>query len=291
MIISLYVLILTSISCSLLGVFLILRKISMLTDAISHTVLLGIVIAYFFVRDLSSPFLIVGAASTGLLTVILVELLGKSKLAKYEDAIGIIFPVLFSIAVILISRYFSSVHLDIDIVLLGEVVFASLIKTTVFGIEVHKAILHGAIMLFIILTFIIVFYKELKTSTFEPDYAALLGIQTGFIFYSLMTLTSFTSVVSFNNVGGILVISFFIAPAATALILSKRLHHALILSAIISVFNCAIAYLLAVHFNASMSGMCAFINTITYLSVLIFTKLYKEKKVERAKYDKRSSNI
>lgn len=291
MIISLYVLILTSISCSLLGVFLILRKISMLTDAISHTVLLGIVIAYFFVRDLSSPFLIVGAASTGLLTVILVELLGKSKLAKYEDAIGIIFPVLFSIAVILISRYFSSVHLDIDIVLLGEVVFASLIKTTVFGIEVHKAILHGAIMLFIILTFIIVFYKELKTSTFEPDYAALLGIPTGFIFYSLMTLTSFTSVVSFNNVGGILVISFFIAPAATALILSKRLHHALILSAIISVFNCTIAYLLAVHFNASMSGMCAFINIITYLSVLIFTKLYKEKKVERSKYDKRSSNI
>ena len=179
MIISLYVLILTSISCSLLGVFLILRKISMLTDAISHTVLLGIVIAYFFVRDLSSPFLILGAASTGLLTVILVELLGKSKLAKYEDAIGIIFPVLFSIAVILISRYFSSVHLDIDIVLLGEVVFASLIKTTVFGIEVHKAILHGAIMLFIILTFIIVFYKELKLLHLNQNMLRYLGYQQG----------------------------------------------------------------------------------------------------------------
>ena len=100
---SLIVLILTAISCSLLGVFLVLRNLSMLTDAISHTVLLGIVLAFFIVQDLDSPVLIVGASLMGLLTVYLIETIGSKGISKYDDAIGMVFPVLFALAVIPVS--------------------------------------------------------------------------------------------------------------------------------------------------------------------------------------------
>ncbi len=125
---SLIILILTAISCTLLGVFLLLRNLSMLTDAISHTVLLGIVLAYFIVKDLDSPLLILGASMMGIITVYLIETIGNSKFAKYDDAIGIVFPILFSLAVVLISKFFRNAHLDIDIVLMGEVLFSSLDK-------------------------------------------------------------------------------------------------------------------------------------------------------------------
>lgn len=116
----LLILIFTAIATSVLGVFLVLRKMSMMVDSISHTVLLGIVIAFIFVKDLSSPLLIIGAALMGIITVFLTELLVKSKKASEDSATGLVFPLLFSIAIIIISSSFKDIHLDIDVVLLGN---------------------------------------------------------------------------------------------------------------------------------------------------------------------------
>ena len=93
----------TAISCALPGNFLVLRRMSMLTDAISHTVLLGIILAFLLTGSLDSPFLIVGATLMGVLTVWLVESLYRSRLVASDAAIGLIFPFLFSIAVILVT--------------------------------------------------------------------------------------------------------------------------------------------------------------------------------------------
>ena len=116
--------VLTASACALLGVFLVLRSMAMMADAISHTVLLGIVLVFFVVQDLQSPWLLVGAAATGLITVTLVEMLNRTRLVKEDAAIGLVFPALFSLAVILISRFARGVHLDVDAVLLGELAFA-----------------------------------------------------------------------------------------------------------------------------------------------------------------------
>ena len=105
-------------SCSILGTFLVLKSMAMISDAITHTILLGIVVAFFMVHDLSSPLLIVGAGIVGVLTVYLIELLNSTRLMKEDSAIGVVFPLLFSIAVILISKYASNIHLDVDAVLL-----------------------------------------------------------------------------------------------------------------------------------------------------------------------------
>ena len=274
---SLIVLILTAISCSLLGVFLVLRNLSMLTDAISHTVLLGIVLAFFIVQDLDSPVLIVGASLMGLLTVYLIETIGSKGISKYDDAIGMVFPVLFALAVILISKFFRNVHLDLDVVLMGEVLFSSLVKTTVFGIEISKAVLHGLILLALILVFIISQYKKLKISTFDKEFAYLIGIPTTAIFYLLMTLTSVAAVVSFDSVGAILVISFFIAPSATALAFAKSLKTSLLSTALIATINSIVGFALALKLNVSIAGAVATCNMLIYLAMLILKKYTSNK--------------
>jgi len=138
---ALLVLLLTAAACAPLGVFLILRRLSMMADAISHTVLLGIVLAFFVTHDLGSPWLLFGAALMGVVTVSLVELLGKTRLVKYDDAIGVIFPLLFALAVILISKYAGNAHLDTDMVLMGEVIYAGLNTVGIGGVEIPAAAL------------------------------------------------------------------------------------------------------------------------------------------------------
>ena len=116
--------IVVAVACALPGVFLVLRQMAMLSDAISHAILPGIVLVFFLTEDLGSPFLILGAAAAGVLTVALVELLRKTGLLKEDAAIGIVFPALFSVGVVLIAQYAGDVHLDVDAVLLGELAFA-----------------------------------------------------------------------------------------------------------------------------------------------------------------------
>ncbi|NLZ76560.1 MAG: metal ABC transporter permease, partial [Spirochaetales bacterium] len=262
MIHSLVVLLLTTTSCSLLGVFLLLRNQSMITDAISHSVLLGIVGAFFVTRTIDSPFLVFGAALSGLVAVILIEKLGSSRFVRKDDAIGIIFPLFFSLAIIIISRYLKNAHLDTDCVLLGEVIFASLDTISVHGVEVARESIKAGIMLVINALFIISFYKELKLSTFDPELAKTIGMPAGFLFYTLMGLTSLTSVMAFNAVGSIIVISFFITSAATALLLSKNLINTLFIAIFFAILNSMEGTLLSVYFNVSMSGMTAFVSML-----------------------------
>ncbi|WP_314826307.1 metal ABC transporter permease [Selenomonas noxia] len=266
---ALLVLLLTAAACAPLGVFLILRRLSMMADAISHTVLLGIVLAFFLTHDLGSPWLLFGAALIGVVTVSLVELLGKTSLVKYDDAIGVIFPLLFALAVILISKYAGNAHLDTDMVLMGEVIYAGLNTVEIGGTEIPAAALKMGGLIVVIASFITVFYKELKVSTFDGEYARLIGVPAGILFYAFMSLTSLTTVAAFDAVGAILVISFFIAPGATALLFTKHLSHTLLLALLISVVNSIIGYTLAVHMNASIAGLCAVINMLVYVLALL----------------------
>jgi manganese/zinc/iron transport system permease protein len=195
-----------SVACSLAGVFLVLRRMALMSDAISHTVLLGIVLVFFITRDIASPFLVVGAAVMGVATVGLVELLRRTRLVREDASIGLVFPALFSIAVILITRYAGSVHLDTDAVLLGEIAFAPFRRLEVGGVDLGPRSLWvmGGILLLNV-TFIALLYKELKLSTFDPGLAAALGFAPGILHYAFMTLVSITAVGAFDTVGSILV--------------------------------------------------------------------------------------
>ena len=265
MIESLYILIITSLACAVLGVFLVLRRLSMVSDAISHSVLLGIVIGYFVTKDIGSVLLIIGASLFGVLTTVCIELLIKSKRVTEDASVGIIFPLFFSIAVILITRYARNVHLDTEVVLIGEIILAPLHRINFIGISLPKALVQMSLVLLINAAFIAVFYRKLKISSFDPVYAGVAGIAGTGLYYVFMALVSFTAVSAFESVGAILAIAFFISPAASAYLISKDLKITIFLAAVYAVVNSCIGYFLAVKFNVSMSGMCAVVSGLTFM--------------------------
>ena len=281
MIESLYILIITSLACAVLGVFLVLRRLSMVSDAISHSVLLGIVIGYFVTKDIGSVFLIIGASLFGVLTTFCIELLIKSKRVTEDASVGIIFPLFFSVAVILITRYARNVHLDTEIVLIGEIILAPLHRINFLGFSLPKTLVQMSFVLLINIVFIIVFFRKLKISSFDLVYATVAGIAGAVLHYSFMALVSFTAVSAFESVGAILAIAFFISPAASAYLISKDLKITILLACVYAVFNSFIGYFLAVKFNVSMSGMCAVVSGITFLITMsvypggIFTRMIR----------------
>ncbi len=245
-------------ACALPGVFLVLRTLALVADAISHSVLLGIVLAFFLVEDLTSPLLVVGAALVGLVTVTSVELLRRTELVREDAAIGLVFPALFSVGVILVSRFADSVHLDTDAVLLGELAFAPFDRLVVGGYDVGPQAVYvmGAILV-LNAACIALFYKELKLATFDPALALALGFAPGLVHYGLMTLVSVTAVGAFNAVGAVLVVALMIAPPATAYLVTDRLGRLLVASVVIGVASAIAGYWLAHALDASIAGSMA----------------------------------
>jgi manganese/zinc/iron transport system permease protein len=256
-------------ACALPGVFLVLRRMAMMSDAISHTVLLGIVLAFFAVETLGHPLLIIGAAAVGVLTVSLTEILYKTRLVKEDTAIGLVFPALFSLAVILISVFARNVHLDGHVVFQGDLAFAPFDRAVLFGVDVGpRTLLVMAVILLLNLGFISLFYKELKLATFDPALAAALGFAPALIHYGLMTMVSITAVGAFDAVGSILVIALMIVPPVTAYLLTERLPVMIGLSMLIGAGGAIAGYWLARLLDTNISA--AMVTVIGVLFGLAF---------------------
>lgn len=263
--------ILISLSCSISGVFLILKKMSMMSDSITHTVLLGIVISYLIFNDLNSPFLIIGASIIGIVTVYLTNILSNTKLLSEDSSIGIIYPFLFSIAIILISKYTSNTHLDVDAVFLGSLEFTTFDRLIINGIDLgSKAIYKSIIILFITIIFIKIFYKELKVSTFDPVYSIVIGLSSVVINYLFMFLISINVVAAFDATGSILVISFMVGPPVTAYLISNDIKKMIYISCVISIISCILGVLIAFLIDLSISGTISVVILIIFFIVVLF---------------------
>ncbi|QIE59797.1 metal ABC transporter permease [Rasiella rasia] len=258
-------------ACAIPGVFLVLRKMALISDAISHSILPGIVLGFFITHDLNSPLLILLAAITGVITVVLVEAIQKTGLVKEDTAIGLVFPVLFSIGVLLIAKNANDIHLDVDAVLLGELAFAPFDRLIMGGMDVgSKSLWIMGGILFITVTLLILFYKELKVSTFDIGLSSALGISPVIMHYGLMSISSVTVVGAFDAVGAILVVALMIAPAATAYLLTSDLKKMLLLSVFFGVFSAIAGYWLAHLLDASISGSMTTMLGIVFLGVYLF---------------------
>jgi manganese/zinc/iron transport system permease protein len=260
-----------AVACSLPGVFLVLRRLALLSDAISHTVLLGIVLAFFLTGDLASPLLIVGAAATGVLTVALVEVLRGTRLLKEDASIGLVFPALFSVAVILIAKFAGNVHLDTDAVLLGELAFAPFRRLHIGGMDVGPTSLWvmGAILLLDV-AFIVLLYKELKLTTFDPALSAALGFSPVLLHYVFMGMVSITAVGAFDAVGSVLVVALMIAPPAAAYLLSDRLPVVMVLSAALAAVSALSGFWVAWIADASIAGSMAVMAGAVFAAAFLF---------------------
>lgn len=247
-----------AVACALPGTFLVLRRMSMMSDAISHAILPGIVVGVFVVGSLNSPLLIVAAAVTGLLTAALVEMLNNTGQVKEDAAIGIVFPILFSVGVILIAKFAGDMHLDTEVVLLGELAFAPFNRLVAFGLDFGpQALWVMSVVLLLNGLFLALFYKELKLATFDPGLAASLGFRPRVLHYALMGLVSLTAVSAFDAVGSILVVALMVGPPVTAYLLTDRLVGMIGLSALFGVVNALTGYWGAHWLDVSIAGAMA----------------------------------
>ena len=261
--------VLVGITCSLAGVFLILRKMSMMADAISHTVLFGIVLSFLITQALSGIGMIIGAIVAGLLTAFLIQTLQSSNIQE-DAAIGLIFTTLFAIGVLLITLYAGNVHLDVEHVLMGEIAFVPWDKLTILSITMPKAVWMLSLVLIIDICYLALFFKELKLSTFDPVYAATVGLPLVFLHYSFMTMISLTTVASFDSVGAILVVAMLVAPAASAYLISRSVVEMIGFSVTFGIISAIVGYYLAKLFDTSISGMMAV--TLGGIFIIVFCR-------------------
>lgn len=256
---------LVGLSCGLIGVFLILRRMAMMADAISHTVLLGIVTAYLVTRELSGIHMLIGAVLAGLLTAVLVQWF-HARGVQQEAAIGVVFTSMFAIGVILIATKVGNAHLDIQHVLMGEITFVpwNVIELPWIG-EFPEAIFILLVVLAVVLLVLLLFYKEWKITSFDPGLAASIGIPVVFMHYLFMSLVSVTTVAAFDAVGAIMVVAMLITPAASAYLWTDRLSLMLVLSSSFGVVSAIVGYMIAVWLDTSISGSMAFATGLVFL--------------------------
>ncbi len=260
-----------AISCAIPGVFLVLRKMSMTSDAISHAILPGIAIGFIVTQTINSPLLIVLAAVMGVITVALTEAVTNTRLVKEDTATGLVFPALFSIGVILISKNAGNIHIDTDSVLLGEIAFAPFDRLTLNGTDIGpKSFWVLGTTILVNLLFVWLFFKELKISTFDVNLAATFGFVPVLLNYLLMSLVSVTIVGAFESVGVILVIALMIAPAATAYLLTNNLKTMIWLSLLFGVIASLSGYWIARWLDASIAGVMATMCGIIFFLVSLF---------------------
>jgi len=265
-----FIAILASVTCVLPGVFLVLRGVAMMSDAISHAILLGIVLMFLWIQKLESPLLIIGASCAGVLTVVCTEMIIRTKRLKKDAAIGLVFPLFFSVGVILISQFARNVHLDIDMVLLGELAFAPFNRLFLYGVDCGPyALWVISAALLINLLFIAVFYKELLITTFDDTLASLSGFSPTFFYYCLMIVTSITAVATFDVVGSIMVVALMITPAATAYLLTNRVSSMIGMSVGFAVLSSTFGYAFASCADVSIAGSIATTTGLFFLCALL----------------------
>lgn len=264
---------LIAISCGILGCFLILRKMAMVGDAISHAVLPGIVLAYFITGTRDSVWMIVGAGMLGIFTTFLIEFFHKKARLQTDAAIGVTFTWLFALGIILISVFAGQVDLDQDCVLYGEIAYVPIdLWISESGRNYGPRALHISYMvLILIILFVRVGFKQLYLTTFDPAFAATVGISVSLWNYLLMGAVSMTTVASFDSVGAILVVALLVAPPATAYLLTDKFKHMLIITSIIAVIISFFGYYLAVYLDGSIAGAIVTVAGVLFILAFLFS--------------------
>ena len=261
-------------ACGFLGCFLILRRMAMVGDAISHAVLPGIAVAFLLSGSRESLPMLLGAAAFGLLCTFLIQTL-RRRGVQNDAAISISFTALFAVGVVLISLYSRQVDLDLDCVLYGEIAYVPWDVLMVGEIAIGpKAVWVNGFAFVLALTVIGLFYKQFKICAFDPQMAAAIGIPVALFHYLLMGLVSITTVSAFESVGAILVVAMLIVPGATAYLLTDRLGRMLGLSVLIGTLSAALGYALAVWLDVSIAGAMTVAAALLFLLAFLFSPLH-----------------
>lgn len=274
--------ILTGVACGLVGSFLVLRRMAMLGDAISHAVLPGIAVAFLLTRARQSLTMLVGAALVGLLTVFLVDVLHRKGRLQRDASIGVTFTFLFALGVILISLFGRYVDLDQDCVLFGEIAFVPWDSWIIGELDLGpRAVWSLGAALLANAIFILLFFKELKLISFDPVLARSMGVPVTAVHYGLMGCVALTTVAAFESVGAILVVAMLVVPAAAAYLFSERLWAMIALSSLLGGLSALLGFFSAAALDVSISGMMAVAAGILFAAAFVYHVIHKQTRARR----------
>lgn len=275
----------TAMACALPGGYVVLRRDSMLVDAIAHSVLPGIVVGYFFTRNLDSPWLILGAATAGLIVVLGSQWLTDSGLITGDAPQGLVFPALFSAGVIMVTLNFANVHLDTHAVLVGDLNLAAFRHLTVGGTSIGPEYLYVMLTVLLInVAFLWAFHRQLTVTTFDGPFAASIGIPVKSVNAAFMFLVSVTVTAAFNAAGAILVIALVVVPAATAHLLTKTLASLFAVTAAVAVGGAVAGFWGAYALDAATSAAMS----VCYGAIFIAAHLFTRWRVRRSQRSHRA---
>lgn len=249
----------TAASCALLGCFLVLRRMSLMGDAISHAVLPGLAIAFLLTGSRSSWPMFVGAAGVGLVTAILTQSLSRWGRVDESASMGVVFTTLFALGLVLIVQAADRVDLDPGCVLYGAIELAPLDTQRILGFELPRAFVVNLLVLLLNAGVTTLLFKELLFTTFDPALATAMGFRAGAMHQLLMVLVALTTVSAFESVGSILVVAMLVVPAAAAHLLTDRLSTMLIVAALFGAASAALGHVGAI----TLPGLWGFSDTST----------------------------
>ncbi|MEB8125839.1 metal ABC transporter permease [Staphylococcus succinus] len=247
--------IVVGIVCGTVGCLIVLRGLSLMGDAMSHAVLPGVALSFLF----GIP-MFIGALVTGMIASIFIGFITKSSKTKPDAAIGISFTAFLATGVILISLINSSTDLY-------HILFGNLLAVT------HSTFWSTIVVGIIVMLLIIVFYRPLMVSTFDPIFSRMSGLNTTLIHYFVMLLLSLVTVASIQTVGIILVVALLITPASAAFLIAKKLHTMMIISSVISIISAIVGLYFSYVYNIPSGAtivLCAF---FIYIIIFICNKL------------------
>lgn len=261
-------------ACAVLGVFLVLRRVSLMGDAVSHAVLPGIV-AVFLLTQSRAPFqVIVGAAIFAIVCVLAIEWLRGTGLIGADAAIGLVFPALFALGVLGVHRYASNIHLDLDSTIYGEIAFAPFRTVEIGGVLVAQSLIINGAVAIVNLALIALIWKELKATTFDPEFSQSVGLNPTWVSRMLLVAVSITAVTAFESVGAILVVALLIVPAAAAYLVTDRLWAMVAIAVGIGWISAVVGHAGAVRADASIAGAMGVTAAVVFAIALVASPKY-----------------
>lgn len=259
-----------AVACALVGAFLVLRRMSLLADAISHAILPGLVLAFLLTGTRSTGAMLLGAAGAGVLTGLLSSALNRVGRVGEDAALGVVFSTLFAVGVVLISFFARDVDLDPGCVLYGLLEFTPLHTVQLLGVELPRSFLVLACAGLVNLALVTIFFKELRLVCFDAALATTMGFSAAVVHHALMGLVAATAVASFEAVGSVLVVAMLVAPAATAHLLTDRLDRLVVLAGVIAAASAAIGTVVSVALNITTAGtIAATTGAVFFICVLV----------------------
>lgn len=261
-------------ACGLIGPFLVLRRMALLSDAVSHAVLPGIV-AVWLVAETRAPLpVVIGAAAFAVLCVLGIDALRATGLVASDAAIALVFPALFALGVLGVTQFADGIHLDLDSTIYGELAFVPFDTMSLAGVEVIRPAVVLVVVAALNLGLVALLWKEFKATTFDPSFGAVVGLRPRLLSRLLLLSVAVTAVAAFQAVGAILVVTMLIVPAATAYLLTDRLLAMVCWAVGIGWVGAVLGHTIALAVDSSIAGAMGLVCSACFVVALLVSPKY-----------------